>query len=378
MASISPYNTKQGKRWRVQYRDPAGNVRSKRGFTRKSDAQNWADKNAVSVTDGDWVSHADKQRTVAEYATLWLKRVSKLAPSSQKVYKHAWEHHVAPTWGGRAVSTIRPSMVQAWVDDATLGAVSVRRNVDVLAQVLDLAQRDGIVKTNPARGLKLPRKPLSKQVYLTPGQLRRLAGEATRPEIIWLLGTVGLRWGELSALRVKHVNVLRSRLTIEENAVTVKNEVIVGAPKDHEVREVAVPRFVMDMLAERCEGKLPEAWLWERPGGGPLKLPGAKSWFSGAVWRAQHPLVPVDPEQPDGEKKRVLDPDFPRVTPHGLRHVAAGLMISAGANVLAVSRQLGHADPSITLRVYAALWDEDLDGVATAVQDVVKMQPKGA
>ena len=378
MASISPYTTKSGKRWRVQYRDPAGKVRSKRGFTRKTDAQTWADKNAVALQDGDWVSHAEKQRTVTEYGALWLKRVDKLAPSTQKVYTHAWQHHVEPAWGARPVSAIRPSLVQAWVDDATLGAVSVRRNVDVLAQVLDLAQRDGIIKTNPARGLKLPRKPLAKQVFLTPEQLRRLAGEAAYPEIIWLLGTVGLRWGELAALRVKHVNVLRSRLTIEENAVTVKNEVIIGAPKDHEVREVAVPRFVMDMLAVRCEGKLPEAWLWERPSGGPLKLPGAKSWFSGAVGRAQNPLVPVDPEQPGGEKVRVLDPEFPRVTPHGLRHVAAGLMISAGANVLAVSRQLGHADPSITLRVYAALFDEDLDGVATAVQDVVNMQPKGA
>ena len=78
------------------------------------------------------------------------------------------------------MSAIRPSQVQAWVDDATLGAVSVRRNVDVLAQILDLAQRDGIIKTNPARGLKLPRRPLSKQVYLTPGQLADLAGEASQ------------------------------------------------------------------------------------------------------------------------------------------------------------------------------------------------------
>lgn len=356
MASITPYTTKNGRRYRVQYRDPTGTMRNKRGFTRKSDAQAWADKNSVAVADGDWVSHADKRRTVDEYAQLWLKRVGKLAPSSQKVYKPAWRLHVEPVWGSRAVSTIRPSQVQAWVDDATLGAVSVRRNVDVLAQILDLAQRDGIIKTNPARGLKLPRRPLSKQVYLTPGQLADLAGEASRPEIIWLLGTVGLRWGELAGLRVKHVNVLRSRLTIEENAVTVKNEVIVGAPKDHEVREVAVPRFVMDMLSERCEGKLPEAWLWERPGGGPLKLPGAKSWFSGAVDRCM-----------------AADSDFPRITPHGLRHVAAGLMISAGANVLAVSRQLGHADPSITLRVYAALFDEDLESVAAAVEGVVNL-----
>ena len=39
-------------------------------------------------------------------------------------------------------------------------------------------------------------------------------------------------------------------------------------------------------------------------------------------------------------------------------------MIHAGANVLVVSRQLGHADPSITLSVYAGLWENDLDVVA--------------
>lgn len=58
------------------------------------------------------------------------------------------------------------------------------------------------------------------------------------------------------------------------------------------------------------------------------------------------------------------DPDFPRVTPHGLRHVAAGLMISSGAHPKIVQRQLGHASAAITLDVYSALWDEDLDVVA--------------
>lgn len=61
------------------------------------------------------------------------------------------------------------------------------------------------------------------------------------------------------------------------------------------------------------------------------------------------------------------DPSFPRVTVHGLRHVAAGLMVSQGANVLAVSRQLGHADPSETLNRYAALFDSDLDAVRVSM-----------
>jgi len=47
-----------------------------------------------------------------------------------------------------------------------------------------------------------------------------------------------------------------------------------------------------------------------------------------------------------------------------LRHTAASLSISAGANVKAVQRMLGHARASMTLDVYADLFDEDLDGVA--------------
>ncbi len=52
------------------------------------------------------------------------------------------------------------------------------------------------------------------------------------------------------------------------------------------------------------------------------------------------------------------------LTPHELRHTAASLAVSAGANVKAVQRMLGHASASMTLDVYSGLFDDDLDGVA--------------
>lgn len=64
---------------------------------------------------------------------------------------------------------------------------------------------------------------------------------------------------------------------------------------------------------------------------------------------------------------RDADAEFPRVTPHDLRHTAASLAISAGANVKAVQRMLGHASASMTLDTYADLFDDDLDGVADAL-----------
>ena len=52
------------------------------------------------------------------------------------------------------------------------------------------------------------------------------------------------------------------------------------------------------------------------------------------------------------------------LTPHELRHTAASLAVSAGANVKAVQRMLGHASAAMTLDVYSGLFEDDLDGVA--------------
>ncbi|MTJ66865.1 tyrosine-type recombinase/integrase [Nocardia seriolae] len=56
------------------------------------------------------------------------------------------------------------------------------------------------------------------------------------------------------------------------------------------------------------------------------------------------------------------------ITPHDLRHTCASLAISAGANVMALSRMLGHKDKSETLNTYADLFDDDLDRVANAMR----------
>ena len=61
------------------------------------------------------------------------------------------------------------------------------------------------------------------------------------------------------------------------------------------------------------------------------------------------------------------------MTAHDLRHTAASLAISAGANVKAVQRMLGHASAAMTLDVYADLFDSDLDAVA---ESVAKLWPR--
>lgn len=351
MASIKPYKTAKGRAWRVQYRDPAGKNKTKQGFRTKNEAQAWADKNSTTIRTGDWIDPNAGKVTVGEVAIPWLNTLTHLKPSTRELYKQVWHSAVQPDWKDIRVSTIKPSMVQEWVSTLGRSPSWVRHAHNVLAQILDAAIADQRIKNNPARGVKLPRKVPTVKVYWSMQQLRAFAAQCgEREDLILLLGTSGLRWGEAIALRPCDLDPLRNRIHITRNAAKVGNGIELGTPKTHERRTVAVADRVMEMLLERGKNVGSKALLWTGRRGGWLRAPGHNTWFDGAMKRAM-----------------LDDPSLVRVTPHGLRHVAAGLLVNAGANVLSVSRQLGHADASVTLRVYAELFDDGLDSVAATM-----------
>ncbi len=109
--------------------------------------------------------------------------------------------------------------------------------------------------SNPARGVSLPRKVKKPHIYLSHEQVRALAAASKYPGLVLVLAYCGIRWGEATALRVKHLDMLRRRLMIEENAVQVGSVIEVGTPKNHKKRTVPFPRFLGEYLARQCEGK---------------------------------------------------------------------------------------------------------------------------
>ena len=65
------------------------------------------------------------------------------------------------------------------------------------------------------------------------------------------------------------------------------------------------------------------------------------------------------------------DEDFnPTLTPYALRHTAASLAIDSGANVLVVSKMLGHAQPTLTLNTYSHLFSDRLDDIADRMNEM--------
>ena len=384
MATVEAYETKAGRRYMARFRDPVTRKTSKkRGFKRKVDAKVYGEEVEHQKRAGAYVAPSAARVTIGDLGPAWLERKRHRKPSTYRSLVTAWQTHVEPRWGKVAVGDVATTAVQAWVTTLSVGreatgaaaatiepdedgrrwlarpksATVVGRAYGVLGGILDDAVSDRRVVTNPARPVTLPRKSPKARTYLTHDQVQRLAEEAGKigqqyETLVYVLAYCGLRWGEATGLRVRTLNILRRRLAVEENAVQVGSVVKVGSPKTHERRSVPFPAFLAQHLARQCEGKARDALVFQSPTepGKHLKRSSsatAKSWFVTSVKRA----------------------GIPRVTPHDLRHTAASLAVSSGANVKVVQRMLGHASAAMTLDTYADLFDDDLGAVADALDD---------
>ena len=243
MASIEPYRTSTGAiLYRVRHRTPEGRQTSRRGFTTKRAAQQYIHQVEADKARGQYVAPLLGKVMVGQLGAAWLDRQQgHIKPTTYRSYENAWRVHVAPTWGRAHISDIRYSHVQAWISQlsARTGPATVVMAHSVLARILDDAVKDRMMASNPARGVKLPKRPPRRNVYLTADQLDKLADESgLYRSLIFLLGVGGLRWGEAAALRVCDVDFLRRSVELHRNAVYVGPGMAVGSLKSNKSRTV--------------------------------------------------------------------------------------------------------------------------------------------
>ena len=354
MGSVEPYDTKSGKRYRVQYRTPDRRNTMKRGFKTKREAEQFLAITEVSKLRGEWVDAAKSQATIGDVAAGWYEAQVQIKPTTRSGYRYTLDRHVLPAWGRFRLTEVSHGAVQAWVTGLgkTLGPSTVRQIYLVLAGVLKYAVRDGRLPKSPAEGVQLPRLARHSHGYLTHSQVRALAERCgVWSDVVLVLSYTGLRWGEMAALTKERVDFERRRLDVSVSVTEVRGQLVWGTPKNHERRSVPIPDLVSRVLLARTDQLAPAEAVFAGADGGVLRAGN----FRGRVF---NDAVAACME---------TDPTFPKITIHDLRHTAASLAVSAGANVKAVQRMLGHASAAMTLDVYADLFDDDLDAVADAL-----------
>jgi integrase len=346
MASIAQRPNGQ---WRPRYRDLAGREHS-RHFSRKVDAQLWLDSVTTAVHTGTYVDPSRMRMTLGEWSAQWLETKVDLKPTTRRGYEGLLRVHILPEWGSVRLGDITHQGIAAWVarlNASHLSASSVRQAHRVVSLVLALAVRDGRLARNPAVGVPLPRAVRGEQVFLTHDQVDQLADAAGRDRLaIFFLAYTGVRYGEMAALRVRNLNLLRRRALITESVVDVNGHAVFGTPKNHQRRQVPLPRFLADELAVHVAGKAPGDFVFAAEKGGVMHSRNfRRKSFDPAVRAA----------------------GLEGLTPHALRHTAASLAIASGANVKVVQTMLGHQSATMTLDLYGHLLADQLDEVADAM-----------
>jgi integrase len=347
VASIEKRTGENGKpEYRARWRDAAGKSRRSKWFARKHDADKLRATVEADLHRGSYVDMSNTT-TVVEYAREWVKS-RPLRKSSRCVYDTLIRVHLEPTpLGGRPLVKVRPSEIQSWVTGRarTIGPRTVRMHLKTLRSIFATAALDGVIASNPvqpARRLSLPEVPHNPVVPLTVEQVRSLA-EATpdryRAMVIVQAG-LGLRQGELLALRVQDVNFLRRTVHIEDQLEKASlQRVAVKTPKSR--RDIPMPTVVAEALARHMANYPPAT-------DGLIFTEAASSRSLGGrtgqgVDHQRHVRLVREAAKRAG---------LPATATHDLRHHYACVLLHAGEGVHAVAERLGHTDATLVLKTY--------------------------
>ncbi len=113
-----------------------------------------------------------------------------------------------------------------------------------------MAVAENRLALNPVDGVELP--PVTRcleQRFLTLDQLHTLAtGAGVSGQLVYVLGTCGLRFGKAAELRWRDLDLDNLRLRISRPVTLVDGIFVVGSPKDGKARTASLPGLVADLL----------------------------------------------------------------------------------------------------------------------------------
>lgn len=217
----------------------------------------------------------------------------------------------------------------------------VRKEVGVLKRILKFAVRKGMLASNPADGVQLPRQSLERVRYLQPEEFQALLQHCPpnlRP-VVRLAVHTGMRRGELLRLRWLDVDLLNRKAILPKT-------------KNGRGRVVYLNSEAMDVFRDLALD------IETRPEEPVFKLGVTPDEVSFQFAESC-------------QKANISDFHF-----HDLRHTCASWMRQQGIGLDVIAKQLGHADLRMTSR-YAHL-DEDVQ-IRDAVDSLEKIlrHPKG-
>lgn len=325
---------------------------------------------------------ATEDLTTGEYLTRWIGTTakSKVRAATLRRYKQLVEMYLIPTLGGVKLAKLSPlhieqcysAMEKGDTKRKPAGATTRRAAGTVLSIALRHAVRIKLIQYNPSADVAKARPQEKEMLVMTQPQAQRFleAAASHRHYAMFALALgSGMRQGELLALQWADIDFDKGTAEVKRSLSQVGKEFIIKEPKSRSgKRSVLLPAFVLAALRDHRTAALKA---------GQITAPvfctrtGTHTSKNNLVRQVFRPLLT---KTNDAERKRATqqgtEPDLipESLRFHDLRHTHASHLIAAGQSIKAVSRRLGHADITITLKVYAHLMPGDDEKLAACVE----------
>ena len=314
---------------------------------------------------------AERMPTVRQYAEkVFMPTVAiRNAENTRNNYQRDLDNWVIPTLGDLKMQDITASNISAlllYMQEQGKSHRTVLNVYAVLRRMFGTAYREDTIEKNPmdkvdrpaAREDEAPKEESEKS--LTEDELNYVLSCVAREPLKWqayihTMADTGLRRGECTGLHWADINFQTGEITVRHNLqYTPMMGVFDKRPKNKKVRTVYVGEETLELLRQ-------------------LRKEQAASCISKWCFTRAGSAEPIDPATPTkhfkkfGERYGVGD-----FHPHKLRHTYASLAITNGADVVSVSENLGHYDPSVTLKMYSHANEESKKRASEIFRNALK------
>lgn len=314
-------------------------------FSEFENARKWQSKVLGEVENGTYKEESVKKRTLGEQVKVWRSRKVRASARTLKRYDTSLNNQILPLLGDKRIAAITNADVSNWVAKLVAeghGAPSIAKAVALLKQIMKGALREGLITRNPVEEIEVPEVVPKDQKALTLEELKTLVDSCPDSRALLLvLGLMGLRISEATALQVRDIDILQAKLTVQRSHTHGADyKRIVSTTKTKKKRELDIPLPVLEALKPLIVGRKVKDFVFQGPKGvGAISY----TWFRNSVFMPAVAAMGLE-----------------GVGIHNLRHTAASLLISQGAQITTVSKILGHASIVQTLKTYGHYYPSDM------------------
>ncbi len=302
------------------------------------------------IAAGELPAELDLDRTVKQATDEWLASLKASGSRSHGNYAERTRMYILPKLGSVPIASLRKGHVMQWRDEQAtkFAAATVNGNLTCLSSAFSYFVDREWVETNPCHGVsRIEQKDAAIYTWIqTREEITKLLVECPKGirEFVTLAVGTGMRLDELVHLQWADIDLDRRLIAVHRGRHgTTKS----GKARYIPILNTLVP-FLRDLALKRGGAKL----VFPGEDGKPRSKPGVRFPFKQAAKRSGLPAA---------------------LRFHDLRHTFASHWVLDGGDIFRLSKILGHANVTITQKVYAHLapeaWEQDYHRVSFVVPD---------